>query len=46
MKTTIYIAAGLITIVIILGLFSAREIYAEIEINASANSCLGSLNNV
>ncbi len=38
MKTTLYIAAGLTIIVILLGLFSAREIYTEIEINASANS--------
>jgi len=38
MKTTIYIAAGLFLIIILLGLFSAREIYTEIEINASANN--------
>ena len=38
MKIALYIAAGLIVIVILLGLFSAREIYTEIEINASANS--------
>ncbi len=38
MKIALYIVAGLIIIVILLGLFSAREIYTEIEINASANS--------
>ena len=38
MKIALYIGAGLIIIVILLELFSAREIYTEIEINASANS--------
>lgn len=37
MKIALYIGAGLIITVHLLGLFSAREIHTEIEINASAN---------
>jgi len=38
MKIALYLAAGLVVVVILLGLFSAREIYTEIEINASADN--------
>jgi len=37
MKIALYIGAGLIITIHLLGLFSAREIHTEIEINASAN---------
>lgn len=38
MKITLYVVGSLILVVILLGLFSAREIHTEIEINASAHN--------